>query len=76
MQWLKGHYMEELHLEHLYLLETGSSITDYVMARRIKEVCHILETTTLPIKLICSKVGLNNPSYFIHKFKKFVGILL
>ncbi|MFB9327351.1 AraC family transcriptional regulator [Paenibacillus aurantiacus] len=87
MQWIEQHYAEdfslarmaeELHLSKFYVSrlfrqETGSSITDYLTARRIKHACRLLRTTTLPVERIGAEVGLPNPSYFIQLFKREVG---
>ncbi|MBB3109795.1 YesN/AraC family two-component response regulator [Paenibacillus phyllosphaerae] len=87
MQWIEQHYAEdfsldrladEMHLSKFYVsrvfrLETGSSITDYVTARRMKQACRLLRTTTLPVERIGIEVGLPNVSYFIAVFKKIVG---
>jgi AraC-like DNA-binding protein len=88
MEWLEQNYAEpfdlsrlaaELHLSNAYVSrvfrqETGSSITDYLMARRIKEACRHLQISMLPIEAIGAKVGLPNPSYFVQLFKRVVGL--
>lgn len=87
MQWIERHYSEDvtlervaeqLHLSKFYLSrvfrqETGSSLTDYLTARRIKQACRLLQTTALPIDRIGEDVGMPNVSYFIQVFKKVVG---
>jgi AraC-like DNA-binding protein len=87
MKWIDAHYAEEasleqlaeeLHLSKFYVSrvfrqETGSSITDYLTARRIKQACRLLQTTTLPVEQIGIQVGLPDGSYFIQLFKKVVG---
>ncbi|EFM10471.1 transcriptional regulator, AraC family [Paenibacillus curdlanolyticus YK9] len=87
MQWVEAHYgeafelerlSEELHLSKAYVSrvfqrETGSSLTDYIAARRMKEACRLLQTTDLPIRIIGECVGLSNTSYFISAFKKVIG---
>jgi len=88
MQWLESHYAEpfdldrlaeELHLSKSYVSrifkqETGSSITDYLMARRIKEACRLLQTSTLSVERIGIEVGLPNASYFVQLFKRMIGM--
>ncbi|MBW7454612.1 helix-turn-helix domain-containing protein [Paenibacillus sepulcri] len=88
MQRLENSYAEEFDLEQLagqlhlskyyvsrvFRQETGSNITDYLTARRIKQACRLLQTTSLPIDRIGSEVGLPNVSYFIQLFKKVVGV--
>ncbi|MGG0737586.1 AraC family transcriptional regulator [Niallia taxi] len=88
MNWIEAHYMEsfnldqlsdELHLSKSYISrsfkrETGSSITEYLTIRRIKEACQLLEMTHKSIEFIGESVGIKNASYFIQLFKKVVGI--
>lgn len=87
MRWIEDHYSEEISLEHLaeelhlskfyvsrvFRQETGSSITDYLTARRIKQACRLLQTTTLSVEQIGIKIGLPDVSYFIQLFRKVVG---
>ncbi|WP_240417047.1 AraC family transcriptional regulator [Paenibacillus periandrae] len=88
MQWVEEHYTEpfelselaeELHLSryhvsHLFRNETGSSITDYVIARRIRQACWLLKTESFTIEQIGSMVGIPNFSYFCRIFKKNIGV--
>lgn len=87
MQWIEAHYAEEVSLDQLAELmhlskfyvsrvfheETGSNITDYLTARRIKQAGRLLQSTSLSIEQIGIQVGYPNVSYFIHMFKKVVG---
>lgn len=88
MQWLEERYAEpfqlerlarDLHLSKSYISrvfrqETGSRITDYLTARRIKEAGRLLQTTDLSVERIGALVGLPNASYFIRQFKAIVGV--
>ncbi len=88
IQWIEQHYSEEfrleslageLHLSPFYLSRlfntaTGSSITQYITARRIREACLLLQTSSLSISAIGQNVGLSNPSYFNQLFKRATGI--
>ncbi|WP_088104856.1 AraC family transcriptional regulator [Halalkalibacter urbisdiaboli] len=87
MQWIEEHYMEpfdlerlsdELHLSKSYVSrvfkrETGSSLTEYLIVRRMKQACQLLQTTNAPIEIIAENIGLFNVSYFIQLFKKVIG---
>lgn len=87
MQWIEAHYAEEvtleqlaerLHLSKYYVSrvfheETGSHITDYLTARRIKQACRLLQTTVYSVERIGMDVGYPNASYFINMFKRVVG---
>lgn len=88
IQWIEQHYTEEfrletlassLHLSPFYLSRlfhsaTGSSITQYITARRIREACLLLQTSSLPIGYVGQTIGLSNPSYFNQLFKRETGI--
>lgn len=88
MRWLAEHYQEELELDRLaeqlhlsksyvsrvFRRETGSSITEYLTARRIIQASHLLETTDLSVEQVGSSVGISNTSHFIHTFKQVVGL--
>ncbi|CAG7626072.1 AraC family transcriptional regulator [Paenibacillus allorhizosphaerae] len=88
LQWVEEHYpepfnldvlAEELHLSkhhisHLFRKKTGSSITDYLIARRIRQACWLLETETISLEQIGSLVGIPNYSYFCRIFKKNTGL--
>jgi AraC-like DNA-binding protein len=88
MLWVDTHYAEEFHmkqmaedlhltanyLSHLFRDVTGNTITDYVMAQRLRQACHLLMTTHKTIPHIASEVGLTNASYFCQMFKRKQGI--
>lgn len=88
MHWVEEHYAEpfdlselarELHLSkhhisHLFRAETGSSITDYVMARRIRQACWLLKTESLSVEQVGIRVGIPHFSYFCRLFKKITGL--
>src|SRR5690606_35612888 len=87
MNWVEEHYAEDfqlddiaqsLHLSKYYLSrlfqrETGGSLSEYIIARRIKQACRLLYTTTLSVEQIAVQVGYPNTSYFIRIFKKVMG---
>ncbi|MDR7078741.1 AraC-like DNA-binding protein [Neobacillus niacini] len=88
MRWIDENYMEPfelnalaksihlspVHVSSLFRKHVGSSITDYLTARRIREASWLLKTTNLSVKEIGESVGLTNFSYFCQLFKKNVGI--
>lgn len=87
MHWIEEHYIDEIRLDHMandihlsksyasriFQQETGSSITDYVTARRLKQAYLLLETTTLSVEEIGRRAGFPNGSYFIQLFRKSAG---
>lgn len=87
LEWIEEHLSEEIRLEglarslhlapgyvsRLFREETGTGISEYAAARRMKQACHLLTTTDLPVGEIGARVGIPNPSYFIRRFKQVVG---
>lgn len=88
MAWIEEHYhesftltelAESLHLTKTYIsrvfrAETGSSLMEYVTARRIRQASWLLHETDLPVEHIGEKVGFPNFSYFCQVFKKHAGV--
>jgi AraC-like DNA-binding protein len=84
MQWIDDHFMEEFkldilaenfhlsrhHISHLFRKETGSTISEYLTARRIRQACWLLVTDSSPIEQIGIQVGIPNFSYFCRLFKQ------
>jgi len=87
MQWIESHYHEEFtlaalvnelhlssfHISHLFRKATGSTITEYLIYRRLREACLLLRTTSWSLQEICDRIGINNISYFCQLFKKSLG---
>ncbi|WP_054023560.1 AraC family transcriptional regulator [Bacillus sp. FJAT-28004] len=88
MNWLEGHYSEGISLDKLadhthiskyyvsriFKQETGSTLMEYILARRIRQACLLLNTSNKGIEQISIEVGMNNFSYFCQAFKKLVGM--
>lgn len=88
MSWIERHYAEpfrldklaaELHMSGAYLSrlfrqETGSSISGYLAALRIQQACSLLRSGSQSVEWIGAQVGLPNASYFIHLFKRMMGV--
>lgn len=88
MNWLEERFRQtvrleemarELHLSKPYLSrvfrqETGSSITEYIAARRIREACRLLVHSEMTVERVGVEVGIDNFSYFCQLFKKTMGV--
>lgn len=88
MNWVEEHYTEpfdlsalaeELHLSkhhvsHLFRSEIGGNITEYLIARRIRQACWLLKTESKSVEHIGSLVGIPNFPYFCRLFKKITGL--
>lgn len=84
MDWVERHYSERLSLELLsaelgfspgyiskiFREQTGGTLQEYILCRRIKEGCDLLQTTHLSVSDIAKSVGFNDVTYFITRFKK------
>lgn len=84
MQWLEKHYAEKFSLEALahhiglsrsytsriFRQQTGGSIHEYLLTRRIKRSCDLLRTTETSVDAIAAKVGFQEATYFITCFKR------
>lgn len=84
MRWIDSNFSDEFtlgalsqqlhlsphHISHLFHKATGSSITDYLISRRLREACWLLITTSLSVQEISGRVGMTNVSYFCQLFKK------
>ncbi|WP_426449758.1 helix-turn-helix domain-containing protein [Paenibacillus sp. S-38] len=87
MAWVESHYAHPFELAELaravhlspnhasavFRKYVGSSLTEYLTARRIRQACWLLRTTGLPVQEIGREVGLGSFSYFCQLFKKHVG---
>ena len=58
-------YFTEIFKEKMYM-----SPQDYLMKTRMYHACELLETTDLPIQVIASRVGYENPLTFSKIFKR------
>ncbi|WP_186446199.1 AraC family transcriptional regulator [Paenibacillus cremeus] len=88
LQWIEDHYrtpfrMEQLaeavhlspkYISALFTKMIGSSITEYIMSRRIRQACVLLRSGVMQIQDIAQEIGLTNVSYFCQLFKQTVGV--
>ncbi|MFF2908484.1 AraC family transcriptional regulator [Paenibacillus sp. NPDC057934] len=88
MNWIEEHYHEEFSLEklaeslhvspfyasHLFSEETGCTLSQYIIARRLRESCLLLSVTDRPVVQIGKQTGFNSSAYFCKTFKKKMGL--
>lgn len=86
-QWIQGHVHESFRMadiaNHVHLSErtflrrfkmaTGIAPIEYVKQLKIDLAKHLLETSTLSIKMIVKKIGYQDESTFTALFKKYTG---
>ena len=71
---ISSHFRIPRHL--LYAIfdnETGDSIQEYIIKKRIRKAQHLLSSTTLSVSQISVKVGYPEYNYFFRIFKERVG---
>ncbi|MEK8127167.1 AraC family transcriptional regulator [Paenibacillus filicis] len=88
LSWIDRHYTEKCelksmaalvhlspnHLSYQFHKETGTSITEYLSARRLQHAGLLLQTTDQPIREIGLDTGFDNFSYFCKVFKEKFGV--
>ena len=66
--------ISESHLSHLFKRETGLSVKQYILQRRIVEAKKLLSEPDIKVTAISTKVGFDNFSLFNRIFKKTIGL--
>lgn len=54
--------------------ETGKTISDFILEKRIKMASKLLRTTKLSVQDVATSVGIGDASYFSKQFKKIKGV--
>lgn len=62
------------YLGHLFKEETGQHFSDYLLERKLKLTCSLLEEPTLKIYEIADRMGYKNIVYFNRQFKQATGM--
>ncbi|WP_455424884.1 helix-turn-helix domain-containing protein [Dryocola sp. LX212] len=84
MSWVEANYASKFSLDDLasamglsrsytsrvFRQQTGGSIHEYLLTRRIKRSCDLLRNTTLSVDEIAASVGFSEVTYFITCFRK------
>lgn len=67
-------HLSPYHLSHLFKRHTGTTLSDCIAARRVREACALLANTDKPVGDIGHEVGGFCTSYFCQLFKKHKGV--
>lgn len=67
-------YLDPDYTAKLFKRETGCSLINYIIKKRIDTAKDLLIHTDLSVNLISDKIGYGNYSYFTKLFKKVVGV--
>lgn len=87
MRWIENHYASKFSLDALaqdiglsrsytsriFRQETGGTIHEYLLTRRVKRSCDLLRLSDKSIDAIAITVGFNDVTYFITCFRKMIG---
>lgn len=67
-------FISAYHLERRFTEETGTSVTRYIIDRRMGEAQRMLLFTSDSIREIAEKCGYNDIHYFYKVFKEYTGV--
>lgn len=67
-------YLNPDYLSRRFKNKTGLSLKEYILNRKMQSAQILLQTTSLPIGVIASKLGYDNFSHFSQAYKKLMGI--
>lgn len=67
------HFVSKNHLCRIFKKQTGTTIVNYIILRRIAEAKKFL-SEGYDVKETCEKCGFNDYSHFIRTFRKIVGV--
>ncbi len=67
-------FTNESYLSRTFKKETGLSLMEYILKKRIEESIRLLNTTDLKVYEIAERVGFRDHHYFSICFKKHIGI--
>ncbi|EMM6763721.1 helix-turn-helix transcriptional regulator [Pluralibacter gergoviae] len=87
IRWIESHFHERCSLEEIaremgcsrghtsrrFHSETGGTIQEYLMMRRIRQACDLLLHTPLSVREIAERVGFPEYAWFITCFRKNMG---
>lgn len=66
-------HISKYHLVHAFRRAFGVPPMSYLLDKRIRESCHLLEQTNHRLADISNMVGFSSPSYFSQCFRRMVG---
>ena len=67
-------YLSKNSLYHLFATEFNTTVSDYILNKRIQSSIKQLKESNASITMVASECGFTDYNYFIRAFKKHVGI--
>lgn len=65
--------LSKYHFSRCFKDKTGYSPIEYFNRLKIQRACELLDTSSMSIKEISSRLAYNNPYYFSESFKSYIG---
>lgn len=62
------------HFGRLFKKYCNKSPKSFLLDCKMKEICHVLHTSALPLKEVAFKFGYQNQYYFSKQFKQYIGM--
>jgi AraC-like DNA-binding protein len=62
------------HLTYLFRCATGTPITAFIIERRLREACVLLESSDATVAHVAESVGFRDVAYFSRQFQRFTGM--
>lgn len=62
--------MSPSHFAALFRRKTGFAVLDYFVRLKMQRAGYLLDSTTLPIKVIAAQLGFDDPLYFSRSFRR------
>jgi AraC-like DNA-binding protein len=66
--------MERANFSRYFKRHTGSTFVEHVSSLRIERARRLLASTDMPLNEIVRRIGYSDPSAFIRKFRKYIGV--
>jgi two-component system response regulator YesN len=67
-------YLSESYISHIWKSQTGESLQDFIIARKMEYAKQLISFTALPLSAVAEKTGYQNFTYFERAFKKSTGM--
>ena len=67
-------FMNPDYISRVFKSKNGLSLKEYIINEKMHSAQTLLQTTTLPVSIIASKLGYDNYSYFSQVYRKTMGI--
>ncbi len=66
--------LSPVHLRRVFKRETSLAPMQYLRTLRIERAKELLESSTLSVKEIAAKVGIDDVSHFVRDFERAIGL--